>query len=42
VAIQANTWMPVGIATSMLAAREEGLRQRGMPTANMWCTHSRS
>ena len=39
VAIQANTWMPVGIATSMLAAEKNACANCGIPTVNMWCTH---
>ena len=40
VAIQANTWMPLGIATAMLAASKNASDSCGMPVANMWCTHS--
>ena len=39
VAIQANTWMPLGIATAMLAAWKNDSDSCGMPVANMWCTH---
>ncbi|MOA42466.1 hypothetical protein D3C78_1645180 [compost metagenome] len=38
VASQANIWIPVGIATSMLAAEKKACARCGMPTANMWCT----
>ena len=31
---------PVGIATSMLAAEKNAVASCGMPTVNMWCTHS--
>jgi hypothetical protein len=40
VAIQAKTWMPLGMATAMLAAWKNESDRRGMPVANMWCTHS--
>ena len=39
VAIQANTWMPLGIATAMLAAEKKPSDIAGMPVVNMWCTH---
>ena len=39
-AIQANTWMPLGIATAMLAAEKKLSDIAGMPVVNMWCTHS--
>ena len=39
VAIQANTWMPLGIATAMLAAEKKPSDSAGMPVVNMWCTH---
>ena len=39
VAIQVKTWMPVGIATAMLAAEKNASASWGMPTAYMWCTH---
>ena len=40
VAIQANTWMPLGIATAMLAAEKKLSDSAGMPVVNMWWTHS--
>ena len=40
VAIHAKTWMPLGIATAMLAAEKKRSDSSGMPVANMWCTHS--
>ncbi|MNU06546.1 hypothetical protein D3C72_2517770 [compost metagenome] len=39
VAIQANTCMPVGTDTAMLAADAKLKESWGMPVANMWCTH---
>ena len=39
VAIQAKTWMPLGIATAMLAAEKKLSDIFGRPVANMWCTH---
>ena len=39
VAIQAKTWMPLGIATAMLAAEKKPSDSAGMPVVNMWCTH---
>ena len=35
VAIQAKTWMPLGIATAMLAAEKNASDSCGMPVANM-------
>ena len=35
VAIQANTWMPLGIATAMLAAEKKLSDSAGMPVVNM-------
>jgi hypothetical protein len=35
VAIQANTWMPLGIATAMLAAEKKLSDMAGMPVVNM-------
>ena len=35
VAIQANTWMPLGIATAMLAAEKKLSDIAGMPVVNM-------
>ena len=32
--------MPIGIATAMLAALKKASASSGMPTVNMWCTHS--
>jgi len=40
VAIQAKTWMPLGMLTAMLAAEKKLSDNWGMPVANMWCTHS--
>ncbi len=40
VASQAKICTPVGIATSMLAAEKKAVASCGMPTVNMWCTHS--
>src|SRR3546814_1882926 len=39
VAIQANTWIPLGIDTAMLAAEKKPSDRAGMPVANIWCTH---
>ena len=39
VAIHAKSWIPVGMATSMLATAKKACDKAGMPTANMWCTH---
>ena len=39
VAIQAKTWMPLGMATAMLAAEKKPRESCGMPVANMWWTH---
>ena len=39
VAIQANTWMPLGSDTAMLAAEKKLSDSAGMPVVNMWCTH---
>ena len=39
VAIQANTWMPLGSETAMLAAEKNPSAMAGMPVVNMWCTH---
>jgi hypothetical protein len=38
VAIQANTWIPLGTETAMLAAEKKLKESGGMPVANMWCT----
>ena len=35
VAIQANTWMPLGSATAMLAAEKKLSDSAGMPVVNM-------
>ena len=40
VAIHANTWIPIGIATAMLAALKNASASSGIPTVYMWCTHS--
>ena len=37
-ASHANTWMPAGIDTAMLAAWKNESDRRGMPVANMWWT----
>ncbi len=39
VAIQANTWMPLGTETAMLAAEKKPSEISGIPVVNMWCTH---
>ena len=39
---QATTWIPAGIATSMLAAENRLARWCGMPMANMWWTQRRN
>ena len=40
VAIQAKTWMPIGIAMAVLAAEKKESDMSGRPVVNMWCTHS--
>ena len=40
VAIHANTWMPAGTLTAMLAAEKKPVEISGMPTLNMWCAHT--
>ena len=40
VAIQANTWMPIGIAMAVLAAEKNESDSSGRPVVNMWWTHS--
>ena len=40
VASHANTWMPLGIAITMLAAAKNVIVSCGSPTANMWCTQT--
>ena len=39
VAIQPNTWMPVGIATAMLAAEIRLISSTPRPAVNMWWAH---
>ena len=40
VAIQLNTFTPVGTAISMVAVHEEQLDPAGMPVANIWCAQT--
>ncbi len=40
VAIHAKTWMPLGIATAMLAAEKKPSERAGIPVVNIWWTHS--
>ena len=40
VASHAKTWMPLGIAITMLAAAKNVIVTCGRPTANMWCTQT--
>ena len=39
-AIHANTWMPAGTLTAMLAAEKKPIDSAGMPVVNMWCAHT--
>src|SRR3546814_17592216 len=40
VEIQAKIWMPLGMAMNRLATVNKADASRGMPVANMLCTHS--
>src|SRR3546814_18386374 len=40
VEIQAKIWMPLGMAMNRLATVKKADASRGVPVANMWCTHS--
>jgi hypothetical protein len=40
VAIQANTWIPLGMVIIRLAAEKNVRAMAGMPVANMWWTHT--
>ena len=40
VAIQAKTWIPVGMAMAALAAEKKPSDSSGSPVANMWWTQS--
>src|SRR6185312_4082315 len=40
VAVQLNTFTPVGTAISMLPYMKNMSAPTGMPTANMWCAHT--
>ena len=40
VAMNTNSWMPVGIATASLAAEKNASEIEGIPVVNMWWTHS--
>src|SRR5574338_889590 len=40
VAVQLNTFTPVGTAISMVAYMKKSWPAAGMPVANMWCAHT--
>ncbi len=40
VAIQLNTFTPVGIAINMVAYMKKSKEAAPMPTVNMWCAHT--
>src|SRR5438270_11413459 len=42
VAIQLNTFTPVGTAISIVMYMKKSCPAAGMPTVNMWCAHTRN
>ena len=40
VAVQLNTFTPVGTAISMVVNMKNRSPASGMPTVNMWCAHT--
>ena len=40
VAVQLNTFTPVGTAISMVLSMKNICPASGMPTVNMWCAHT--
>ena len=40
VAVQLNTFTPVGTAISMVDSMKNSCPARGMPTVNMWCAQT--
>ena len=40
VAVQLNTFTPVGMAISMVPYMKNSWPVTGMPTVNMWCAHT--